>query len=78
LAAGSCGAPGASNGVLSKFTHVPCKSGWPSAVRGGLHTFVVLVADAGAWAFTVSDPASAMTTINTNAFIENLSLRCQQ
>src|SRR5271156_985220 len=61
--AGNCGAPGASNGVLSKLTHVPCKSGWPSGVRGGLHTFavmgvvmgVVLAADAGAWAFPVSE-----------------------
>ena len=77
LAAGSCGAPGDSNGVLSKFTHVPCKSGWPSAVRGGLQTFVVLAADAGAWAFTVSDPASAITTISTDVFIQT-SLRCQE
>ena len=38
-AAGCCGAPGASNGVLSKFTHVPWRSGWPSAVFGGVHPF---------------------------------------
>src|SRR2546426_9481034 len=25
---------GASSGVLSKFTHVPCRSGWPSGMRG--------------------------------------------
>ena len=70
-AAGCCGTPGVSNGVLSKFTHVPCKSGWPSDVRGGLHTFVVLAADAGVWAFTVSEPATAIIAIRTDVFIQN-------
>src|ERR1700674_267584 len=69
--AGSCGTPGVSNGVLSKFTHVPCKSGWPSAVRGGLHTFVVRAAGAGAWPFELNDPTSAITVVSMNVFIEN-------
>src|ERR1700722_5494036 len=73
--AGSCGTPGVSNGVLSKFTQVPCKSGWPSAVRGGLHTLVapaaVLAADTGTWAFTVSEPASATAAISMDVFIQD-------
>jgi hypothetical protein len=75
--AGSCGTPGVSNGVLSKFTQVPCKSGWPSAVRAGLHTLVapvaVLDADAGAWAFMVSEPASAIAAISMDVLIQDLT-----
>jgi hypothetical protein len=74
--AGSCGTPGVSNGVLSKFTQVPCKSGCPSAVRGGLHALaapgVALATDAGAWAFTVSEPASAIAAISMDVFIQDL------
>ena len=36
---------GASNGVLSKFTHVPRKSGWPSGVFAGTNAFVGVGAD---------------------------------
>jgi hypothetical protein len=39
-ATGAVGAvPAVSNGVLSKLTHIPRKSGWPSGVRGTVQVF---------------------------------------
>src|SRR4029079_11943400 len=51
----------ASHGVLSKLTHMPCRSGWPSGVRVGVQA-AALVADGCAPA-----PASANNPRNITA-----------
>src|SRR5687767_16002116 len=40
-----------SNGVLSKLTQVPCRSGWPSRVTRGVHFAAPEPADGGSCAY---------------------------
>src|SRR6187551_1341784 len=49
-----------SNGVSSKLTQVPCRSGWPSGVRGCVQRF-----DAGACA-NITVVARAIATVAPN------------
>src|SRR6188768_3722263 len=48
-----------SNGVSSKLTQVPCRSGWPSGVRPSVHFFV-----AGACA-NIAVVATTIATLDT-------------
>jgi hypothetical protein len=58
-AAGAAGAvPAVSNGVLSKLTHVPRRSGWPSGVRPTVHAFGVWAAEDAGKNVTHATPAT--------------------
>ena len=64
-AAGAAGAvPAVSNGVLSKLTHVPRRSGWPSGVRGTVHAL-------GVWA--AADPATAAASVASATNLANMA-----
>src|ERR1700745_3300314 len=67
-------AVGRSNGVALLFAHTPCRSGWPSAVLGGVHLLeAALAAFACAWAagiiFVNSNTNTIAGLIQTSRFI---------
>src|SRR5213594_3735833 len=61
-------AAGRSTGVALLFAHTPCRSGWPSAVRGGVHfvdAALSLAVRVCAWAAGIKVPTSHASAIST-------------
>src|SRR5262245_14603588 len=59
-------AAGRSTGVALLFAHTPCRSGWPSAVRGGVHfvdAALSLAVTVCAWAAGIKVPTSNTSAI---------------
>src|SRR5258708_33795046 len=64
------GGPGFSNGVESKVTHTPWRSGWPSGVCGIVHGFAApAVFGCGDWGWPAANEVSA-TAINARSHLK--------
>src|SRR5436190_18629627 len=74
LTSSNAGLPSVSNGVLSKFTHMPLRSGWPSGVRPGTNALAVFAPGGDDCAAmcdeaTATAAAAAQTQNTTRRFI---------
>src|SRR5882757_9075637 len=69
---------GRSKGVRVAFDHIPCRSGWPSAVRGSVQDFaavVVFAVDDFAWPAMGTGASNATAIMTARAPIEAINRR---